>query len=84
MPTNFLVSFKENSFELKIRLLKFQTKDDIKKIFSIDFDVEYFIKIIETLDFLYQEKIFKEKQIEELVFIINFLKSWVILNKNHF
>lgn len=66
----------DSQYYLK-RLIKFQTKEDIKKIFSLDFDVEYFIKIIEILDFIHQEKLMKEKTLEEFIFIFNFLKSFV-------
>ena len=55
------------------RLLKFQSKDDIRHIFSLDFDVSYFIKIIEILSFLYKNLLSIEKDPNEYIYMLNFL-----------
>lgn len=71
---NFYVNIYKN-FPYSFRLLQNQSEKDLKLIFSVDFDVEYFLKILEALELLIKEDFSPNQKINELLFFAHFLKS---------
>ncbi|CAD8161052.1 unnamed protein product [Paramecium pentaurelia] len=63
---------QENYAEI-MNILQMQSQDNIKKIFSIDFHIEYFFKILEVFDY----SISTLKDGKELSFIVGFLDELV-------
>jgi hypothetical protein len=56
--------------------MKFQTEKDLKQIFSIDFEAEYFVKLIENFELLFIEDPEFKGNPREGLFMLRFLKGF--------
>ncbi|KAL4495467.1 hypothetical protein ABPG72_020208 [Tetrahymena utriculariae] len=54
-------------------IFKSQKEENFKKIFSLDFDVSYFIKIIKVITYIIQESLIPNRNALELLFLMEFL-----------
>ncbi|EAR98280.2 RPAP3 monad-binding domain protein, putative (macronuclear) [Tetrahymena thermophila SB210] len=54
-------------------IFKSQKEENFKKIFSLDFDVSYFIKIIKVMKYVIQESLVPNQNALELLFLMEFL-----------
>lgn len=57
------------------RVLKSQKEENLKKIFNLDFDVSYFIKMVKVIRYITSESLVPNKNTRELSFLMNFIKG---------
>ncbi|KAL4449684.1 hypothetical protein ABPG74_007507 [Tetrahymena malaccensis] len=54
-------------------IFKSQKEENLKKIFSLDFDVSYFLKIIKVMKYIIQESLIPNRNALELLYLMEFL-----------
>lgn len=65
----------ETSANQVYNLVKMQNQQSLKKIFSVDYDIQYFIKIVLVFQYLFDNIILPQKLYYEVYYQLQFLKE---------